>query len=127
MQLVRCLGSLQTCQGLTQAITHTVCCTKKKKSFTIVEQAISQVKGFEELYQDFDDKIRVSGQSSSTLKNYARKVAQTCIHFGKLPQDISEKELNKPVPFNCCYRRGNFVPVASHPGITPYACAGRLI
>lgn len=67
----------------------------RKKSFTIVEQAIAQVKGFGELYQDFDDKIRISGQSSSTLKNYARKVAQTSMHFGKLPQHISEKELNK--------------------------------
>ena len=37
----------------------------RKKSFTIVEQAIAQVKGFGELYQDFDDKIRISGQSSS--------------------------------------------------------------
>ena len=47
----------------------------RKKSVTIVEQAIAQVKGFRELYQEFDDKIRISGQSSSTLRNYARKVA----------------------------------------------------
>ncbi len=67
----------------------------RKKSFTIVEQAIAQVEGFGELYQDFDDKIRISGQSPSTQRNYARKVAQTCMHFGKLPQHISEKELNK--------------------------------
>jgi integrase/recombinase XerD len=67
----------------------------RKKSFTIVEQAIVEVKGFRGLYQEFDDKIRISGQSSCTLKNYARKVAQTCMHFGKLPQHISEKERNK--------------------------------
>jgi site-specific recombinase XerD len=29
------------------------------------------------------------------LSNYARKLAQLSLHFGKLPQHISEKELNK--------------------------------
>ena len=48
----------------------------RKKSFTVVEQAIHQVRGFRNLYQELDDKIRLSGQSPSTLKNYARKLAQ---------------------------------------------------
>jgi len=67
----------------------------RKKSFTIVEQAIHQVRGFRNLYQELDDKVRLSGQSSSTLNHYARKLAQLSLHFGKLPQHISEKELNK--------------------------------
>jgi site-specific recombinase XerD len=67
----------------------------RKKSFTIVEQAIHQVRGFRQLYQELDDKVRLSGQSPSTLNNYARKLAQLSLHFGKLPQHISEKELNK--------------------------------
>jgi hypothetical protein len=67
----------------------------RKKSFTIVEQAIMQVRGFRELYQEFEDKILISGNSSSALKNYSRKVAEVCLHFDKLPQDISEKDLNK--------------------------------
>jgi integrase/recombinase XerD len=67
----------------------------RKKSFTIVEQAIHQVRGFRGLYQELDDKVRLSGQSPSTLNNYARKLAQLSLHFGKLPQYISEKELNK--------------------------------
>lgn len=67
----------------------------RKKSFTIVEQAIHQVRGFRNLYQELDDKIRLSGQSVSTLKNYARKLAHLSLLFGKLPQHISEKELNK--------------------------------
>lgn len=66
----------------------------RKKSFTIVEQAIHQVRGFRGLYQELDDKVRLSGQSPSTLNNYARKLAQLSLHFGKLPQHISEKELN---------------------------------
>lgn len=67
----------------------------RKKSFTIVEQAIHQVRGFRQLYQELDDKVRLSGQSPSTLNNYARRLAQLSLHFGKLPQYISEKELNK--------------------------------
>jgi site-specific recombinase XerD len=67
----------------------------RKKSFTIVEQAIHQVRGFRQLYQELDDKVRLSGQSPSTLNNYARKLAQLSLHFGKLPQHISEKELNQ--------------------------------
>ncbi len=67
----------------------------RKKSFTIVEQAMHQVRGFRNLYQELDDKVRLSGQSTSTLCNYARKLAQLSLHFGKLPQHISEKELNK--------------------------------
>lgn len=67
----------------------------QKKSFTIVEQAIHQIKGFRNLYQELDDKIRLSGQSVSTLKSYARKLAQLSLHFGKLPQHIDEKEMNK--------------------------------
>ena len=66
----------------------------RKKSFTIVEQAVDQVRGFRNLYQELDDKVRLSGQSPSTLNNYATKLAQLSLHFGKLPQDISGKELN---------------------------------
>jgi len=67
----------------------------RKKSFTIVEQACHEIKGFRNLYQELDDKVRLSGQSTSTLYNYSRKIAQLCLHFGKLPQHINEKELNK--------------------------------
>jgi site-specific recombinase XerD len=67
----------------------------RKKSFTIVEQACHEIRGFRNLYLGLDDKVRLSGQSTSTLSNYARKLAQLSLHFGKLPQHISEKELNK--------------------------------
>lgn len=67
----------------------------RKKSFTIVEQACHEVRGFTKLYQELDDKIRLSGQSSSTLSSYARKLAHLSLHFGKLPQHIDEKDVNK--------------------------------
>ena len=37
-----------------------------KKSFTIVEQACHEVRGFKKLYDEPDDKVRLSGQSSGT-------------------------------------------------------------
>ncbi len=67
----------------------------RKKPLTMVEEAIAQVKGFKELYHQFEDKVLVSGNSSSALKNYARKVAEICLHFDRLPIDISENDLNK--------------------------------
>ena len=67
----------------------------QKKSFTIVEQACHGIRGFKNLFQELDDKVRLSGQSTSTLKNYARKLAHLSLHFGKLPQHIGEKEINK--------------------------------
>lgn len=67
----------------------------RKKSFTIVERAMHEVRGFRNLYQELDDKIRLSGQSESTLKNYARKLAELSLHFGKLPQHVAEKEMNR--------------------------------
>jgi len=67
----------------------------RKKKYNIVEQAIMQVKGFKEIYQEFEDKVLISGHSSSALRNYSRKVAEVCLHFNSLPQHISEKDLNK--------------------------------
>jgi integrase/recombinase XerD len=67
----------------------------RKKSLTMVERAKVQVKGFNELYQEFEDKVLISGHSAIALRNYSRNVAKVCLHFGRLPQDISEKDLNK--------------------------------
>jgi hypothetical protein len=67
----------------------------EKKSFTMVGRAIAEVKGFKELYQEFEDKVIISGHSPGALENYSRKVAEVCLHFDRLPQDISEKDLNK--------------------------------
>jgi len=67
----------------------------RKKSFTVVDQACHEIRGFRNLYEQLDDKVRLSGHSLSTLKNYARKLAQMSLHFGKLPQHIDEKQVNK--------------------------------
>jgi hypothetical protein len=70
----------------------------RKKSFTIVEQAIHQIRGFRNLYQELDDKIRLSGHSESTMKNYARKLGHLDLHFGKLQQQWGSSNKNRKKP-----------------------------
>lgn len=67
----------------------------EKKPLTLVQKACNEIHGFKNLYNDLDDKIRISGQSPGTLEGYSRKLAQISLHFGKLPQHISEKEINE--------------------------------
>ncbi len=67
----------------------------QKKTFTIVEQACHEIPGFLNLYQDIEEKVVLSGQTKSTLSNYARKIAHICLHYQRLPQDISGKETNR--------------------------------
>jgi len=67
----------------------------RKKTFTIVEQACHEIAGFGKLYQELQEKVTLSGQTQHTLSNYGRKLAQLSLHFGKLPQHISEREINR--------------------------------
>jgi len=67
----------------------------RKKRFTIIEQAMHKVHGFRNIYQQLDDKMRLSGHSDSTLSNYARKLAQISLYFDKLPYEIPEDDINK--------------------------------
>jgi site-specific recombinase XerD len=67
----------------------------RKKTISIVDRACDEIPGFKKLYQELQDKVVLSGQAKSTLSNYSRKIAHVCLHFKKLPQDISEKEINR--------------------------------
>ncbi len=66
-----------------------------KKSLPLIDQACKEIPGFRDLYQQLDDKMRLDGNATITLQHYTRKLAQLSLHFGKLPQHISEEELNK--------------------------------
>lgn len=35
------------------------------------------------------------GQSQSTLKNYTLQIAKVCLHFSRLPEEISQEEINE--------------------------------
>ena len=62
---------------------------------TIVEKAIQTVEGFEKVYKTMQQQTVLRGQSKSTLENYTRRVALISLHFGRLPQDIPEEEINE--------------------------------
>ncbi len=66
-----------------------------KKSVSVVNQACEKVKGFRDLHREMEDKMRISDLSHSTLVNYGHALGQVCLHFGRLPQEVSEREINK--------------------------------
>lgn len=66
-----------------------------KKRLSLAEKASQSIPGFMDLYQQLDDKMRLDGNTPITFKHYSRVLAQLSLHFGKLPQQISEEELNK--------------------------------
>lgn len=68
---------------------------RKKKGFTIVERAISAVPAFAEVKKKLEDQVELRGQSPSTLHNYVRRISLFVIHFGRLPEKISEDEINE--------------------------------
>jgi integrase/recombinase XerD len=68
---------------------------KRKKGTTLVEQALESIPGFEAVYQKLQQQVTLRGQSQNTLENYIRRIAQTTLHFGKLPEKISDDEINE--------------------------------
>jgi len=62
---------------------------------TIIEKAILSVDGFEKVYKTFEQQVILKGQSKSTLNNYIRRIALISLHFGKLPEFVSDDEINE--------------------------------
>jgi len=60
-----------------------------------VERAITSVDGFEKVFKKMQQQVILRGQSQSTLNNYIRRIALISLHFGKLPELISDDELNE--------------------------------
>ena len=68
---------------------------RKKRGFTIVERAIATVPAFAGVEKRLEHQVELRGQSNSTLQNYIRRIALFVIHFGRLPDQISEDEINE--------------------------------
>jgi hypothetical protein len=68
---------------------------RKKTSPTIIEKAVDTINGFEKVLKTLHQQVALKGQSKSTLFNYSRRIAIISLHFGKLPQQISDDELNE--------------------------------
>ena len=67
----------------------------KRNEPTIVVKATQTVDGFAKVYKMLQQQVVLRGQSKSTLENYIRRVALISLHFGRLPEDISEEEINE--------------------------------
>lgn len=68
---------------------------RKKTGLTIVEQAIIAVPGFDKVVKKLEQQVTLRGQSQSTLNNYIRRIALITLHFGQLPELVSEDEINE--------------------------------
>jgi integrase/recombinase XerD len=68
---------------------------RKRTSPTILERAIMAVPDFEKVLTKLSQQVTLRGQSQSTLSNYGRRIALFIIHFGRLPDQVSEDEINE--------------------------------
>jgi site-specific recombinase XerD len=68
---------------------------RTKTGLTIVERAVNEVPGFETVTKKLELQVTLRGQSKSTLQNYIRRIALIALHFGRLPEQIDEDEINE--------------------------------
>jgi integrase/recombinase XerD len=63
------------------------------RSTTYVAQACTKVKGFKEFFYRIKRRMKTSGRSESTFKNYTRHLAQLALHYNALPGDLSDEQI----------------------------------
>ncbi len=68
---------------------------QKKNKFTIVEKAVQTVEGFDKVRKTLYQQTVLRGQSTSTFENYIRQIAIISLHFKRLPEKISDDEINE--------------------------------
>jgi len=61
----------------------------------IVDRAIFTVEGFEKVFKIIHQNTVLRGQSKSTFHNYLRRIALISLHFTRLPEDISDDEIQE--------------------------------
>jgi len=66
----------------------------KRNEPTLVEKAIQTVDGFDRVYKTLYQQTVMRGQSKSTLSNYIRRIAIISLHFNRLPENISDDQIN---------------------------------
>jgi len=67
----------------------------KRNEPTIVQKAVQNIDGFDRVYKTLFQQTVLRGQSNSTLQNYIRRIAIISLHFNRLPEDISDDEINE--------------------------------
>ncbi len=68
---------------------------KQKSNSTTIARAIQTVDGFSGVFQTIRQQTALRGQSESTLYNYMHRIALVSLHFNRLPEQITEEELNE--------------------------------
>ncbi len=68
---------------------------KQKKRLNTVERAKIALSGFEKVSKKLEQQVVLRGQSKSTLQNYLNRIARISLHFGCLPEDIAQEEINE--------------------------------
>jgi integrase/recombinase XerD len=68
---------------------------KERLEPTLLQKAFSSIDGFEHVYQKLQQQVILRGQSPSTLNNYIRCIANISLHFGRLPENICDNEINE--------------------------------
>ena len=68
---------------------------KSLESSKIVSRARDEVDGFENVYQKLYQAVILQGKSKSTLDNYMRRVSALSLHFQRLPEELSDDEINE--------------------------------
>ncbi len=84
---------------------------RKRTSPTILEQEVIAAPEFEQVIKKLSEQVTLRDQSKSTLDNYTRRIALCMIHFGKLPEQVSEDEINEYL----CALAYDPLPGAIHP------------
>ena len=67
----------------------------RKEIPSIVENAIATINGFNNVYKTLQQNIAIQGKSNSTFKNYIRRIAIISLHFNKLPEQLSDDEIQE--------------------------------
>ena len=67
----------------------------QKKIPSIIEKAIQTIDGFEKVYKAIHQNTILQGKSQSTFENYIRRITRISLHFNKLPEQISDDEINE--------------------------------
>lgn len=58
-----------------------------------VQHAIDSIAGFRQRYETFRRKMEVLQYASGTISGYCSKVACLSLHYGKLPEEITQEEV----------------------------------
>jgi len=67
----------------------------RQKRSKIVDQAIHNINGFAKVFKVIHQNTVLWGQSKSTFENYLRRIAVISLHFGQMPENISDDEIKE--------------------------------